>query len=92
MKDDLISRSSLLEKRCRIVGYLDQSGYETKVVAIPVDVIERAPAVDAVEVVRCVECRRATRGGDGYVWCWSRTMPLDGFCSYGERKEGADNG
>lgn len=49
MKDDLISRSALLDKRCRIVGYLDQSGYGSKVVAIPVDVIKGAQAIDAVE-------------------------------------------
>ena len=45
---------------------------------------------DVVPVVRCGECRRATRGGGGYVWCGSRTMPLDGFCSYGKRKEGTE--
>ena len=94
--NDLISRSALLEKRCRIVGYLDQSGYETKVVAIPVDVIERAPAVDAVEVVRCGECKYYIRElmspGSGWCECLERGEYEKHFCSYGQRKEGADNG
>lgn len=51
MKNDLIRRSDLLAKKFVILGHLDQeSPCPTKVVAIPVDVIERAPAVDAVEV------------------------------------------
>lgn len=87
MEHDLIRRSKLLAKKCMIRGHLDTgSPCPSKVKAVPVDVIEREPAVDAVPVVRCGECRRATSGGGGYVWCGSRTMPLDGFCSYGERK------
>lgn len=51
MNNDLIRRSDLLAKKCLIRGRLDQgSPCPTKVVAIQVDVIERAPAVDAVEV------------------------------------------
>lgn len=51
MNNDLIRRSDLLEKKCLIRGHLDQgSPCQTKVVAITVDVIERAPAVDAVPV------------------------------------------
>ena len=75
MEHDLIRRSKLLAKKCMIRGHLDTgSPCPSKVKAVPVDVIEREPAVDAVEVVRC----------------GSRTMPLDGFCSYGERKEGTE--
>lgn len=51
MENDLIRRSDLLAKKCVIRGQLDPSSpCPTKVTAIPVDVIERAPAVDAVEV------------------------------------------
>ena len=56
-----------------------------------VDAAALLPVSDLVPVVRCGECRRATSGDGGYVWCWNRTMPLDGFCSYGERKEGDVN-
>lgn len=50
---------------------------------------ELLPTVDAVSVVRCKECKWA--GGD-FV-CYRGVMvqhkPED-FCSYGERKEGAE--
>ena len=60
--------------------------------------IEQAPTVDAVEVVRCQECKHAWIHPCGYVYChrdgrnaYEMAFNLDSFCSYGERKEGADN-
>lgn len=51
MENDLIRRSELLAKKCIIRGRLDtEPPCPSKVTAIPVDVIERAPAVDAVVV------------------------------------------
>ena len=52
--------------------------------------IEKAPTVDAVPVVRCEDC--AFSKSDGWV-CGAtipqhRTVP-ENFCSYGERKEDA---
>ena len=57
--------------------------------------IDAAPTVDAVPVVRCLECKyRFGNNGhskngcpiiDANIW-----MDDDDFCSYGERKEGAD--
>ena len=59
--------------------------------------IEQAPTVDAVEVVRCRECKHAWIHPCGYVYChrdgrnaYEMAFNLDSFCSYGERKEGAD--
>lgn len=53
--------------------------------------LQEVPAADVVEVVRCRECAKSTKGGASYVWChgWGRNteMPLDGFCSKGQRKE-----
>ena len=54
-------------------------------------------ALDAVPVVRCRECKHyATADFDGNILCGC-TLPSamvditpDSFCSYGERKEGAD--
>ena len=47
-----------------------------------------APAVDAVEVVRCKACRYF----DVIIDCCTNELAMhscyeDGFCSYGERKE-----
>ena len=57
-------------------------------------ILREAPTVDAVEVVRCRECKHCdpeTHHCDHHM---GTVAPLrrkpDDFCSYGERKEGAD--
>ena len=60
--------------------------------------IKTAPAVDAVPVVRCRKCIHYGMGvcmksyddGEASSYAWQERKPND-FCSYGERKEGADN-
>lgn len=59
--------------------------------------IEAAQTVDAVPVVRCRECKHYdTADFDGNILCGctlhSAMLDItpDSFCSYGERKEGAD--
>ena len=59
------------------------------------DFLNAMPTIDAVPVVRCRECKyRFKNNGhdksgcpiiDANIW-----MDDDDFCSYGERKEGAD--
>ena len=58
--------------------------------------IDQAPTIDAVPVVRCRECKH--RGTDDCIF-HIKGEPADeelllkldnDFCSYGERKEGAD--
>lgn len=60
--------------------------------------IEAAKTVDAVPVVRCRGCKHCEEETDhegrGFfcaIWGrgWHRVQP-DDFCSYGERKEGAE--
>ena len=70
--------------------------------------IEQAPTVDAVPVVRCRECKHhrdkneqerqylvedilICTSPDATDDCWNAVWH-DHFCSYGKRKEGADNG
>ena len=59
--------------------------------------IEQAPTVDAVLVVRCRECKHYdTADFDGNILCGCTLhsamvdITPDSFCSYGERKGGAD--
>ena len=53
--------------------------------------IKTAPTVDAVPVVRCRECKfRDGTPGQPNILCGQ--MHEDDFCSYGELKEGDDNG
>ena len=59
--------------------------------------IRNRPSVDAVEVVRCRECKKGEVDDPDFpdeYYChagcgWNNG---DFYCSYGERKEGADNG
>ena len=57
--------------------------------------IYAAPTVDAVPVVRCRECNHCDPENYHCDHPMGTAAPLrrkpDDFCSYGERKEGADN-
>lgn len=57
-------------------------------------VIDRQPTVDAVPVVRCRECKHCDPENHHCDHHMGTAAPLrrkpDDFCSYGERKEGAD--
>lgn len=61
------------------------------------DCIDNAPTVDAVEVVRCKDCKHymeyPLNKVDKRMCCYVHLLtphftPEDGFCSYGERREG----
>ena len=74
--------------------------YDTNAI---LDSIDSQPTVDAVEVVRCKDCKYYCQDKINGVICrhpeldfdiecydhWINTKP-DDFCSYGERKEGAE--
>ena len=85
-KKRLIDADAFLEKMKRTSRYFD----------VVFDV-EEMPTVDAVEVVRCRNCIHYFSGvclkiySDGNVSqdAWQERNN-DDFCSYGERKEGAD--
>ena len=52
--------------------------------------VQTAPTIDAVSVVRCKECKWAKANGT-YQWCGrldsTARITADDYCSYGERKE-----
>ena len=60
--------------------------------------IDSIPGVDAVEVVRCKDCKHWMHMEDGFGDCTNGrfhldghadpTMKMDDFCSCGERREG----
>ena len=58
--------------------------------------INDAQTIDAVSVVRCRECKHCDPENHHCDHHMGTAAPLrrkpDDFCSYGERKEGADNG
>lgn len=59
-------------------------------------ILREAPTVDAVEVVRCMDCKYCDPENYHCDHPMGTAAPLrrkpDDFCSYGERKEGAGNG
>ena len=97
MKDDLISRSALLEK-IQPVDFLygDDEAPAYSGMAVSAGDIESAPAIDAVEVVRCKDCKFCKKHptAEGYKLCtnfkWNNEYhPFtedDYFCSYGKRR------
>lgn len=56
--------------------------------------VDEQPAIDAVPVVRCRECKHCDPENNHCDHPMGTAAPLkrkpDDFCSYGERKEGAD--
>lgn len=57
--------------------------------------IAEAPTVDAVEVVRCRECKNMIpQSHTRYCTVWNAVngMGDDGFCNYGERKDDGSDG
>ena len=93
MENDLISRSSLISEFEWLKSVVNETSKDE--VQETIQRIENAPAVDAVEVVRCKDCKWLYRNSE--MCCCKKHTGLaaikkDGsdFCSYGERR--ADDG
>ena len=76
--DDLISRKALLAEYDRV--HIGEPGKARKL-------MEDAPAVDAVEVVRCKDCKHYWKNVNtpGYAGKCTHVED-DDFCSHGERR------
>lgn len=79
MSEKLISANEVL-KYTVLAGEIRNQYMEV----VPAYFVREAPAVDAVEVVRCVECWHRFTGHFGMM-CIGR--PNDFFCANGERRE-----
>lgn len=82
----LIDANALLEKAHWIIR---SDG--TRVFAVHAEDVENAPAVDAVEVVRCKDCEhwgRRTENKEGFIVCPVSGMKVhtEASCSYGEKR------
>ena len=90
----LIDADAIL-KKAKPMEELDGDGIPCEVMAVSAILIDDAPTVDAVEVVRCKDCKfGVTPYGDehdGWIECSNiHGRPLFGcndFCSYGERED-----
>ena len=86
MNNDLISRSALLEKQT----YMCDEALGTSPCVLMED-IKSAPAVDAVPVIRCKDCKHWMYEYDDVGLCVADVPDIDGvertafnFCSIGE--------
>lgn len=85
MASDLISRSALLAEYDRV--HVGEPGGARKLIA-------EAPAVDAVEVVRCKDCKHCFQWKIPFCDAEIGLHPIPHnieiwFCPFGERKENA---
>ena len=94
MKNDLIKRSALLQDIDDTVRYttrdgMSQFGAEIRGANKVIARIESAPAVDAVEVVRCNMCLFRPKGS---TYCYElERHTADGYyCAFGQLREESD--
>lgn len=91
MTSDMISRRSLLLQLAKTFVPANGLGQGIAMgVDYAIKAIGEAPAVDAVEVVRCKDCKHCSQNTpDGLHWCEENEIGAlmdDDFCSYGERR------
>lgn len=75
-----------------VVTFLDRDGTFSDGVQWLLEYIDALPPVDAVEVVRCKNCKHAEHwyGDKSRCFLWHEggiDVFDDGYCSYGERKD-----
>ena len=91
MDNDLISRSAHIDKFTAEAKKIAANDKDfAQALMYVVTCLGAAPAVDAVEVVRCKDCIHYEKYPDYANECWNDAGMLnvydDGFCSRGERK------
>lgn len=99
----LIDADAIL-KKAKPMEELDGDGIPCEVMAVSAILIDDAPTVDAVEVVRCRDCKWYMPGDlfTDIMFCHRLKKEngkpakynycADDFCSYGERKDDDGNG
>lgn len=98
--DDLIERDKIYEAvydlACKSVGVIggisEDYAYGLREAA---HMIEEAPAVEAVPVVRCNECVHSEETlllPEGILYCNANAVPFqkNGYCNRGKRRENAE--
>ena len=106
-ENDLISRSALYLELSKEASHCIELGTKAGVswataLQEAKRILQNAPAVDAVLVVRCKDCQKSrplkrkdpfeNKFVDGCIWCMEHGDGVfeDDYCSYGERRNGDD--
>lgn len=88
MASDLIKRDSI---RAAVAMYMGSNAYLNDTALDVLKMIDKwlceAEAVDAVEVVRCKDCKERTQSGGMVLHCSLNGIQVDDddFCSYGTK-------
>lgn len=90
MNNDLISRSALIAEHCDGCDAFTHGLCDHDVCGVA-QLIMEAPAVDAVPVIRCKDCKLTAKTKSQpkiLYWCnkFGNVMRPDDYCSFGERK------
>ena len=96
MKKITVEEKRLIDANA-LMSYMDECSKESRFrvyYGYAKSFIDDAPTIDAVSVVRCMECKHCDPENGHCDHPMGTAAPLkrkpDDFCSYGERKEGAD--
>lgn len=87
---EYIGRGALMQFPIRRDHYDRENGNEHFINGIEsvLEYAENLPAADVAPVVRCKDCKHEF--GGSCIICGFQKRKPDDFCSYGERKEGAE--
>ena len=91
----LVNIDAVIEEHCSGCSPDIREGCKTDPVCASLMWLTGAPVVDAVEVVRCVDCDKSEPSNvwDGWVFCRANRVHQkgDNYCSYGKKKEASDD-
>lgn len=94
--DDLISRQAAIDALVEELAYKPEGYWDSGLNQYDVEVVlNQQPSIDAVEIVRCKDCRwyKSNLMWDGKAVkicakeAYEPVRKEDDFCSYGERKD-----
>ena len=85
----MANEKRLIDANALSIQVMDASYWDNQDEDVIWNLVQDAPTVDAVEVVRCKDCKRYSQSGMCNLYLnVSHEMKTDDFCSYGERREG----
>ena len=95
MREGLIRRSDVLKKTAWLETDVPTRAAPLRTEIVLADDVRSIPAVDAVEVVRCRDCKYCQIADPYEAWCYgglpAQLTRLDeDFCSRGKRREDGD--